>query len=86
MVPAASDVMSRFALLAWSEDGYERPWSTIPDADRQEICDLIVEADVDRTEQFSKLAELLKGLLWPGFWSESEEYTWSQINSMIESM
>jgi hypothetical protein len=86
MEAAASSIMSKFATVAWTEDGFERPWSTIPDSDRQEICDLIVEARVDREEQFSKITDLLKGLLWPGFWSESEEFTWSHINSMIESM
>ena len=78
--------MLRFTAVLWTKDGVERPWQTIPAADRSAVCDLIIAASVDHEEQFSKLTDLLKGLLWPNFWAEIESHQWANLEAMIESM
>ncbi len=78
----------RIALLQtlWTDDGMEVPWSHVDDAQRIELCRLLLESEVDQSEKFLKFTEFLKGLLWPNFWGELETYSWQRIESMLESM
>ena len=64
------------------DGGLEVPWANLPESQRHTICEQLLQEDINQPEKFGRLTEYIQGVLWPGFRSEREVYSWAQLDGM----